>query len=123
METDAPSKFNNIIKEIINKSLFTERQIEIILSSQRRWLFNTPISRGAYYRQISQSKVKLERFVYTMMLIYGIGIIPVESLDVIQKVAKEINVMFESDIDIRYEKEVLSILEKAVEGVILSQDM
>ena len=121
MESSEPSKFNNIIKEIIDKSLFTQRQIEIIQSYRGRWQLNTPISRGAYYRQRGQSRVKLKRFIYTMMLVYGLGIVSEESLDVIQKVAKEINVMFKSDIDMRYEQEVLDVLEKTVESVIISQ--
>ena len=49
------SNFNNIIRQIIKKSLFTERQIEIILNKKDLLESNFSITKGAYYRQVGQS--------------------------------------------------------------------
>jgi len=46
------SSFNNIIREIIKKSLFTERQIEIILNQKDLVEVKMAITKGAYYRQV-----------------------------------------------------------------------
>jgi len=46
------SNFNIIIREIIKKSLFTERQIEIILKQKKVLDVEFGVSKGAYYRQL-----------------------------------------------------------------------
>ena len=53
------SNFNNIIRQIIKKSLFTERQIEIILNQKDLLNSKFTITKGAYYRQVGQSRDKL----------------------------------------------------------------
>ena len=58
------SNFNNIIRKIIKKSLFTERQIEIILNQRDLLESKFSISRGAYYRQVGQSREKLISLFY-----------------------------------------------------------
>ncbi len=50
------SNFNNILRQIIEKSLFTERQVEIILNQKNLIESNFGISKGAYYRQLGQSR-------------------------------------------------------------------
>ncbi len=52
------SNFNNIIRQIIKKSLFTERQIEIILNQKDLLESKFSITKGAYYRQVGQSREK-----------------------------------------------------------------
>ena len=48
------SNFNNIIQKIIKKSLFTERQVEIILNQKDLLESEFSITKGAYYRQVRQ---------------------------------------------------------------------
>ena len=60
------SNFNTIIKEIIKKSLFTERQIEIILKQKKLLDVEFGVSKGAYYRQVAQSRSKVESVYYTL---------------------------------------------------------
>ncbi len=59
MAESEESNFNNIIRQIIKKSLFTERQIEIILNQKDLLESKFSITRGAYYRQVTQSREKL----------------------------------------------------------------
>ena len=53
------SNFNTIIREIIKKSLFTERQIEIILKQKKVLDVEFGVSKGAYYRQLGQARGKI----------------------------------------------------------------
>ena len=63
------SNFNTIIQEIIKKSLFTERQIEIILKQKKLLDVEFGVSKGAYYRQLAQSRSKIESLYYTILLL------------------------------------------------------
>ena len=56
------SNFNTIIKEIIKKSLFTERQIEIILKQKKILDVEFDVSKGAYYRQLASHEGRLRAY-------------------------------------------------------------
>ncbi|ABK78444.1 hypothetical protein CENSYa_1834 [Cenarchaeum symbiosum A] len=109
------SKFNNIMKRIIDNSLFTERQIEIILNSQNRLELDTRISRGGYYRQLGQSKGKLAKFRYTMILLQALEIIGPEEVDVMSKLSEQLSVIKDSDILSEKEEEVMGVIERVIE--------
>ena len=74
MSTPDKSNFNIIIQEIIKKSLFTERQIEIILKQKQLLDAEFSVSKGAYYRQVSQSRHKVEALYYSIILLQGLGV-------------------------------------------------
>ena len=71
--------FNTIIREIIKKSLFTERQIEIILKQKKMLDVEFGVSKGAYYRQLGQARSKIESLYYTMLLLQAYDVILPES--------------------------------------------
>ena len=104
--------FNTVIKQIIKKSLFTERQIEIITS-----IGGGPrtISRGAYYRQRGQARRKTEALLYSMVLLYGLGVLPKDSMRAAATIADQLSVIFDSDIDDTAAREVLSVVEQVVD--------
>lgn len=104
--------FNIVIKQIIKKSLFTERQIEIITS-----IGGGPrtISRGAYYRQRGQAKRKTEALLYSMVLLYALGVLPKDSMRAAAAIADQLSVIFDSDIDDTAAREVLSVVEQVVD--------
>lgn len=108
------SNFNNIIRRIIKKSLFTERQIEIILN--QRGLLQTDffITRGAYYRQVGQSKDKLTSLFYTIALLRGLGILLPDDIDVISKLSEQIGVISQSDIDPAKEDDVIDVIDRLI---------
>jgi len=87
MEESENYKFNNIIKEIIKKSLFTERQIKIILKHKNLIEIELGITKGAYYRQISQSRDKLLRFFYSVILLRCLGIVLPDDIDMISQLS------------------------------------
>ena len=72
------------------------------------------ISKGAYYRQVSQSREKLVSFYYTIVLLQGLGVILPDDIDVISKVSEQIRVINESDIFPEREEDVISVIDRLV---------
>ena len=114
MEDSAKSNFNNIISKIIKKSLFTERQIEIILNQKDLLESSFSISKGAYYRQVGQSREKLIALFYSIILLRGLGILLPDDIDVISKLSDQIHVINDSDIFPEREDEVISVIDKLI---------
>ena len=114
MAESKESNFNNIISKIIKKSLFTERQIEIILNQKDLLESSFSISKGAYYRQVGQSREKLVALFYSIILLRGLGILLPDDIDVISKLSEQISVINESDIFPEREDEVISVIEKLI---------
>ena len=108
------SNFNNIIRQIIKKSLFTERQIEIILNQKDLLESNFSITKGAYYRQVGQSREKLISLFYSIILLRGLGILLSDDIDVISKLSEQISVIDQSDVFPEMEEEVISVIDKLV---------
>ena len=108
------SKFNNIISKIIKKSLFTERQIEIILNQKDLLESKFSITKGAYYRQVGQSREKLIGLYYSIILLRGLGILLPDDIDVISKLSEQISVINESDIFPEKEDEVINVIDRLI---------
>ncbi|MGV7225898.1 MAG: hypothetical protein ACQ9CV_03110 [Nitrosopumilus sp.] len=108
------SNFNNIIRKIIKKSLFTERQVEIILNQKDLLESNFTISKGAYYRQVGQSRDKLIGLFYSIALFRSLGILLPDDIDVISKLSEQISVINESDIFPEREDEVISVIDTLI---------
>ncbi len=108
------SNFNNIIKQIIKKSLFTERQIEIILNQKDLLNSKFSISKGAYYRQVGQSRDKLVALFYSIMLLRGLGILLPDDIDVISKLSEQLRVINESDIFSEREDEIINVIDRLI---------
>ena len=108
------SNFNNIIQKIIKKSLFTERQIEIILNQKDLLESKFTITKGAYYRQVSQSREKLIALFYSIILLRGLGILLPDDIDVISKLSEQISVINESDIFPEREDDVINVIDRLI---------
>ena len=108
------SNFNNIIKKIIKNSLFTERQIEIILNQKNILDTQFPITKGAYYRQVSQSRKKLISLFYSIVLLRGLGILLPDDIDVISKLSEQISVIKDSDIFPEREEDVINVIDRVI---------
>ena len=108
------SNFNNIIRKIIKKSLFTERQIEIILNQKDLLESKFSITKGAYYRQVGQSREKLIALFYSIILLRGLGILLPDDIDVISKLSEQISVINDSDIFPEREEDVISVIDRVI---------
>ena len=108
------SNFNNIIRKIIKKSLITERQIEIILNQKDLLESKFSITKGAYYRQVSQSREKLISLFYSIILLRGLGILLPDDIDVISKLSEQISVISDSDVFPEREDDVISVIDRVI---------
>ena len=108
------SNFNNIIKEIIKKSLFTERQIEIILNHKDLLDSKFTITKGAYYRQVGQSREKVIALFYSIALLRGLGILLPDDIDVISKLSEQISVIHNSDVFPEREGDVIHMIDRVI---------
>ena len=106
--------FNNIIKQIIKKSLFTERQIEITLNQLHLQVTKFSITKGAYYRQVSQSRDKLLGLYYSIILFKGLGVFVPEDVDVINRLSEQISMIQSSDVFPEREQEIINVIESLV---------
>ena len=111
------TNFNNILRKIIKKSLFTERQIEIILNHKNLVEVEFSISKGAYFRQVGQSRNKIIAFYYSMILLRGLGIILPDDFDVISRLSEQISVIQDSDVFPEREEQITGVMDKAIRQV------
>ena len=111
------SNFNTIIKEIIKKSLFTERQIEIILKRKKMLDVEFGVSKGAYYRQLAQSRSKIESVYYTLILLQALDVILTNS-DVISRLAEQVNVMKGGSFAPENEDQIIDVIQKTVKQLV-----
>ena len=108
------SNFPNILNEIIEKSLFTPRQIEIILKYKDLSDAEFTITKGAYYRQVSQSREKLARLYYSFIVLRALDILLADDIDVISRLTEQVSVIKDGDVFPEREREILSVIERVV---------
>jgi len=111
------SNFITIIKEIIKKSLFTERQIEIILKQKKLLDIEFAVSKGAYYRQLAQSRSKIESVYYTIILLQAYDVILPDS-NVISRLAEQVNVMKGGSFTPENEDQIINVIQKTVKQLV-----
>jgi hypothetical protein len=112
MSKPLDDNFNNIITQIIKKSSFTERQIEIILKRRDLVESKFTISKGAFYRQVNQSRDKLIALCYSWILLRGLGVLSNDDMDVINRLSEQISVIKSSDVFPEREDEVISVIQE-----------
>ena len=117
MSNPDKSNFNTIIQEIIKKSLFTERQIEIILKQKKMLNVEFGVSKGAYYRQLAQSRSKIESVYYTLILLQALDVILTNS-DVISRLAEQVNVMKDGNFAPENEDQIIDVIQKTVKQLV-----
>lgn len=72
------------------------------------------ISRGAYYRQVGQSREKLAGLFYSLCLLQGLGVLLPDDIDVISTLSEQVRVINESDIFPEREGDVISLLDRTI---------
>ena len=112
------NNFSNIMREIIKKSLFTERQVEIILKQKDLIFTDFTISKGAYYRQVSQSRDKLAGLYYSFIVLKILGVILPGDIDVMSKLSEQVSVIKDGDVFPEREREITSIIERVVKQAV-----
>ncbi|MGI0102025.1 MAG: hypothetical protein ACREA7_05450 [Nitrosotalea sp.] len=115
MSIHTEDNLNNIIKQIIKKSLFTERQIEIILKRRNLSDSQFTITKGAFYRQVGQSQEKFHALCYSWILFRALGIIREEDMDVINRLSEQVSVIKNSDVFPEREEQVIVVIHELLE--------
>ncbi|MGQ0638050.1 MAG: hypothetical protein ACT4N1_01625 [Nitrososphaerota archaeon] len=104
--------FNNIIRQIIKKSLFTERQIQIILNQSDLQKSQFSITKGAYFRQVRQSREKLLALYYSVILLRGLGVLLPEDIELMSRLSQQVSVIQGSDVFPKREEEIITVIEE-----------
>ena len=94
---DTSLNSNILYGQIIANSIFTPRQISIILNQLKGSGKPENLSSGAYYRQVKQCKRKVNSLLYSMVLLQSIGIIKTDALVTLSKLAEQFSVIFSID--------------------------
>lgn len=94
---DADSISNSVFAHILEKSLFTPKQISIISKRLQGGEKPPNISSGAYYRQVGQCREKVEAILYSAILLQSTGVLEPEALASLGRMAEQLGVMFGSD--------------------------
>ena len=107
--------FNSFYRYIIANSLFTTRQIDIISRRLKNRGTIENISSGAYYRQVKQSRTKMVRLLYSIILLKSVGVLDQETFFTIEKMASQIRVMLDQKTsDNSGAESVISVIEQLV---------
>ncbi len=93
---------NLLFTKFIENSIFTERQIQIIYRIKNKEGRIKEISSGAYYREVKQSKIKIKRLFYSIMLMNLLNIVNHEQLLTLNSVISKISIL--SDKNHNYDK-------------------
>ena len=100
-ENNIGLEFNDFFNALIEKNLFTKKQISIIYNK-----FNTPVSNisknglsaGAYYRQIKQCRKKYDQLIYTLVLFRLLNFIDNSTIETIESIIKQLEKISQHDI-------------------------
>ena len=100
-ENNIGLEFNDLFNALIEKNLFTKKQISIIYNK-----FNIPISNlsknglsaGAYYRQIKQCRKKYDQLIYTLVIFRLLNFIDNSTMETIESIIKQLEKISQHDI-------------------------
>jgi hypothetical protein len=87
------SRFNNFYDEILQKSVFTNRQISIIYKRAINQSTRENISAGAYYRQLKQCRLKIKAVLYSILVLRLYGVLDDQAINTLDKIALQLGVM------------------------------
>lgn len=100
-ENNRGLEFNDLFNALIERNLFTKKQISIIYNK-----FNIPISNlsknglsaGAYYRQIKQCRKKYDQLIYTIVIFRLLNFIDNSTMETIESIIKQLEKISQHDI-------------------------
>ena len=107
---------------LVANSLFTPRQLSIILKQLEGGGKPEKISSGAYYRQVKQCRKKVISILHSMIILQSMGIVQSDASATLSKVAEQLAVIFasesSSDVTTRLNVEdVISVINEAIKRV------
>lgn len=91
------SNSNILYTHLVANSLFTPRQLSIILKQLRGDSKTEKISSGAYYRQVKQCRKKVISILHSMIILQSMGIVQSDAPATLSKVSEQLAVIFASE--------------------------
>jgi GH15 family glucan-1,4-alpha-glucosidase len=123
-ENNIDLEFNDLFNALIEKNLFTKKQLSIIYNK-----FNTPVSNisrnglsaGAYYRQIKQCRKKYDQLIYTLVLFRLLNFIDNSAIETIESVIKQLEKISQHDIhhnsSVMVPNDIIIVIEKIISKI------
>ena len=117
-------EFNDLFNALIEKNLFTKKQISIIYNK-----FNAPLSNitknglsaGAYYRQIKQCRKKYDQLIYTLVLFRLLNFIDNSTIETIESIIKQLEKISQHDIHhnstVMVPNDIIIVIEKIISKI------
>ena len=72
------------------------------------------MTKGAYYRQVSQSREKLSGLYYSFIVLGVLGIVLPDDIDVISELSERMSVIKDGDVFPEKEQEIISVIDRVV---------
>lgn len=91
------SNSNILYTHLVANSLFTPRQLSIILKQLGGGSKTEKISSGAYYRQVKQCRKKVISILHSMIILQSMGIVQSDASATLSKVSEQLAVIFTSE--------------------------
>jgi len=85
-----------VFAQLVANSLFTDKQISIILKRIQGGSRPENMTSGAYYRQLGQCRDKVYAMLYSMILLQSTGVIKPDGLVTLSRLGEQIGVIFTS---------------------------
>jgi len=111
---------NLFISKLIEKSLFTNRQIQIIYNFKNKEKRPMDISSGAYYREVKQSKIKMRKFFYSILLLNLINVVNDNQITALSSMTNKLRILVDSHAKY-HDKEinnVINVMEDLINRII-----
>lgn len=100
---------NLLFLKILENSLFTNRQIQIIYNIKTNQERPKEITSGAFYREVKQSRDKIKKVLYSVLLLQMLGIINNEQIMSFLSVIDKIS-MINNNHAINHNKDISSVI-------------
>ena len=106
-----------IFDDLIEKSLFTRKQISIIYNKLNGVKIDESISSGAYYRQVKQCRNKIYSLLYTILLFKILKIIDDKTFVIIESIVEKLYSLSQegnNHIDDPLPQDVINVIDKII---------
>ena len=98
-DIEAALKFTDLLDLLIEKNLFTKKQISIIYNKINTHVSNNQMSAGAYYRQIKQCRKKYDQLIYTILLFRLLNLIDNNTMETLELLVKQLEKISRPDLN------------------------
>ncbi len=114
--------YTSIFNHFIENSIFTKKQTSIIYNKILHEKRAGNISAGAYYRQLGQSRNKVKKAVYTLLLLRLLNVVDVETFAILNQLNDQLNVILNKpsdEIDNSTLNNVISLMDNVIRKLVL----